>query len=437
MNTAMAYADAWAYLDGLQFFKIKLGLHSMERFLARVGNPHREMRFIHIAGTNGKGSVAANLITLLSAAGHKTGLFTSPHLSSVRERFRIGDRYMPEDDFAAIAGRIREVLGDEQITYFEFTTAMALLWFARERVDPAIMEVGMGGRLDATNVVTPLVSVITSISMDHEAYLGTTIEAVAGEKAGIVKPGVPVVCAAKDEALEVVASRCAELGSPLYRIGRDFSLGEDGVYRGLAGGRTLARLVPGLRGGHQYENTALALACLELLAGQGIAVDDTTIRETLPRVRWPGRLEEIQVEDCRFPGAGIAGDPRRTFLLDGAHNPGGVAALTETLQREYAGRRLIFIWGAMADKDLALTLPVIAPVADHVVLTSVGGERAASADGLARLLAAPISRTVSRDVPEALARAVAVSRPEDLIVVAGSLYLVGSVRKLLVGELAR
>ncbi|MDH4321513.1 MAG: Mur ligase family protein, partial [Desulfobulbaceae bacterium] len=178
----MNYQEAWQFLDNLQFFKIKLGLESMNGFLDSVGHPQRQLRFIHVAGTNGKGSVSATLLSILAAAGYRVGLYTSPHLSSVRERFRINDTFIPEADFAAIATEIREVLGERQITYFEFTTALAMLWFARREVDVAILEVGMGGRLDATNVVTPLVSVITNVSMDHEAYLGTTLAEVAFEK---------------------------------------------------------------------------------------------------------------------------------------------------------------------------------------------------------------------------------------------------------------
>nr|MDA3786464.1 Mur ligase family protein [Deltaproteobacteria bacterium] len=219
----MNYPEAWAYLDNLQFFKITLGLDSLAGFLGQVGNPQDTLSCVHVAGTNGKGSVAMNLLTLLQGGGYKVGLYTSPHLSSVRERFRINDDYISEEEFAAIATQIAAVLGDQQITYFEFATALAFLWFSRQQVDLVILEVGLGGRLDATNIVRPLVSVITNVSMDHEAYLGTTLAQVAFEKAGIIKKGVPVVSGVSaDVSQEVVMARCAELGAELRLLGREF-----------------------------------------------------------------------------------------------------------------------------------------------------------------------------------------------------------------------
>lgn len=309
----MDYREAWEYLDQLQFFKIKLGLDSMEAFLNRVGHPQRQLTCIHVAGTNGKGSVSSALLAVLSRAGFRVGLYTSPHLSSVRERFRINDTFIPEADFARVASRIRDVLGDEWITYFEFTTAVALLWFAEEQVDLAILEVGMGGRLDATNVVTPLVSVITNVTMDHEAYLGDTLEAVATEKAGIVKPGVPVVSAVADDVSRVVVEKtCAEKGAPLYFLGRDFAMHTGPAraweYEGIGHSPRLTGLRSNLIGRHQADNMAVVLAVCDLLRDR-YPVPEAAIREGLAAVRWPGRLESFQVQ--RDGG-------ERRFLLDGA-----------------------------------------------------------------------------------------------------------------------
>jgi dihydrofolate synthase/folylpolyglutamate synthase len=209
------FEEAHDYLDSLQFHKIKLGLDSMQSFLAKVARPEKGLKFVHIAGTNGKGSVSVSLVTILGRAGYKVGLFTSPHLSSVRERFRINDEYITEEKFAELATRVRQVLGEDKITYFEFTTALALLWFAQADVDLVVLETGLGGRLDATNVVVPLVSVITNVSMDHEAYLGNDLQSVAFEKAGIIKKGVPLISGvANDVTLEVVETRCSEDLSP-------------------------------------------------------------------------------------------------------------------------------------------------------------------------------------------------------------------------------
>ncbi len=432
----MDYLAAWAYLDHLQFFKIKLGLESMEAFLDWVGHPQRQLASIHVAGTNGKGSASSALLSVLSRAGYRVGLYTSPHLSSVRERFRINDTFIPGSDFAAMASQIRDVLGDGQITYFEFTTALALLWFAQEKVDLAILEVGMGGRLDATNVVTPLVSVITNVTMDHEAYLGDTLEAVAGEKAGIIKPGVPVVSAVADDVSRVVVERtCAEKGAPLYLLGRDFVMhtGSPGgwEYAGIGHSPRLAGLHSNLIGRHQADNMAVVLAVCDLLR-ERYPVPEAAIREGLAMVHWPGRLESFRLS--RTGGEG--GLTERQVLLDGAHNPAGVASLVAALRDDFAYQRLIVVWGSMADKDLAGTLARVAPLADILILTRPPGERSATAEQLfARVPASCQERVVrTADVSEALERAWALAGPEDLICIAGSLYLVGAARRELLGE---
>jgi len=429
----MDYREAWEYLDQLQFFKIKLGLDSMEAFLDRVGHPQRGLASIHVAGTNGKGSVSSALLSVLSRAGYRVGLYTSPHLSSVRERFRINDAFIPEADFAGVASQIRAVIGNGQITYFEFTTALALLWFAQEKVDLAILEVGMGGRLDATNVVTPLAGVITNVTMDHEAYLGDTLEAVAGEKAGIIKPNVPLVSAVADDVSRVVVEKtCAEKGAPLYLLGRDFAMHSDVAgsweYDGLGGDRRLAGLRCNLIGRHQADNMAVVLAICDLLQAR-YPVPEAAIREGLATVRWPGRLESFVVQRD--------GEERR-FLLDGAHNPAGVESLVAALRDDFTCRNLVMVWGSMADKDLAGTLAQVAPLADTLILTRPAGERAATA---AQLLAQVPSFCQGKavqtvDVREALNRAWELAGPEDLVCIAGSLYLVGAARQELLGEVA-
>jgi dihydrofolate synthase / folylpolyglutamate synthase len=414
----------------------------MERFLGRLGNPRRHLRFIHVAGTNGKGSVAATLLNVLSQAGYRVGLYTSPHLSCVRERFRINGNYISEESFARHATAIHDVLAGEQITYFEFTTALALLWFAAEKVDVAIMEVGMGGRLDATNVITPMVGVITNVSLDHQAYLGDTLAEVAVEKAGIIKPGVPLVSGvAADDSRQVVTERCRELAAPLYLLGRDFfwQAGSASAgswdYRGLHG--TIKDLHSRLRGHYQRDNLSLALATLEILA-ERLPVREEDIRTGLATVSWPGRLELLELtwaEPSRGPLSKL-GEKRRV-LLDGAHNPAGVAALAATLAGdEFRRRRLVMIWASMADKDVAAGLSLIAPLCDILILTRPESERSATPEAMRRLL--PPSTAEILDAPDpaaALNLAWQLSEPEDLIVVAGSLYLVGAVRQLLVGEL--
>ena len=439
----MTYQEAWAFLDNLQFFKIKLGLESMSQFLDSVGNPHRGLRFVHVAGTNGKGSVSTTLRTILTRAGYKVGLYTSPHLSCVRERFRIDERFISEEAFARQASAIREALGEGQITYFEFATALALLWFAEEQVDVAILEVGMGGRLDATNVITPLVSVITNVSMDHEQYLGNTLAAVAFEKAGVVKPGVPVVAGlSADESLEMVAQVCRERRAPLLLLGREFAAvrGPEGSweYRGMEESRSLAGLQCRLKGGYQIGNAALALAALETISGT-LPVSGEAIRQGLLSVTWPGRLEYFCLADGK-PVECLAEKSAslRRYLLDGAHNPAGVESLRDALVSEFSYDRLILVWACMADKDIGTTLNTIAPLAERIIFTRPESERSATPEQLAAILSEeerPKAQGAAT-VAEALALAADLAQSGDLICVAGSLYLVGAARKILLGEVA-
>lgn len=425
----MNYRQAWQFLDQLQFFKIKLGLDSMNRFLERLDNPQRSLNCLHIAGTNGKGSVAATLHSLLTAAGCKTGLYTSPHLSSVRERFKIGDAHIGKEDFARLLAKIETVLDGSQITYFECATVLAFLWFAEQQVDFAVLEVGMGGRLDATNVITPLVSIITNVSMDHEQYLGNTLAAIAAEKAGIIKPNVPVVSAvADDDSGTVIRQSCVERHAPLFLFGRDFNgsgAGGTWQYRGLDG-LLLSDLPMPLHGAHQISNCSLALAAVQLLQRQGWTINEAQIRRGLAQTRWPGRLEYFRNAEGQ------------QFLLDGAHNPAGAAVLAQALRSAFPRRRLLLVWGAMADKDIRTALREIAPLADCIILTKAAEfERAASPEQLAAVLPEALQAKVicAASVPAALAQACSLAAPDDLICISGSLYLVGAARQLLLGGL--
>ena len=441
----MNYQEAWAFLDNLQFFKIKLGLESMSQFLDSVGNPHRGLRFIHVAGTNGKGSVSTTLRTILTKAGYKVGLYTSPHLSCVRERFRINERFISEEAFARQASAIRAALGERQITYFEFATALALLWFAEEQVDVAILEVGMGGRLDATNVITPLVSVITNVSMDHEQYLGNTLAAVAFEKAGVIKAKVPVVAGlAADASLTVVAQVCRGREAPLFLLGREFAAvrGPEGdwQYRGIDDSHSLDGLHCRLKGGYQIGNAALALAALETIATT-LPVSGEAIRQGLLSVAWPGRLEYFCLADGKpveCPGKSGHVPSLRRYLLDGAHNPAGVESLRDALVSEFRYHRLILVWACMGDKDVAATLTAIAPLADRIIFTRPESERSATPEQLTAILTEGERNKAqgAATVGEALALAADLAQSGDLICVAGSLYLVGAARKILLGEVA-
>jgi dihydrofolate synthase/folylpolyglutamate synthase len=334
-----------------------------------------------------------------------------------------------EADFTALIKRLADFLeGRPHPTYFELTTILALLWFAEQAAEVVILETGMGGRLDATNVVTPQLSIITDISRDHEQYLGTTIAAIAGEKAGIIKPGVPVICSGREaDALPVIVDRCQELGSPLALFGRDFhgrAEGNDLGYTALDGQTHRYPLV--LQGAHQIINTSLALAAVERLHTL-LPLSQDHIRTGLGQVRWPGRMELANVS---FQGK------RLQVLFDGAHNEAGVAQLCQSLQTGYPRERLLLVWGNMADKALGPAFEQLLTLTDELILTRAESERSADPQTLfARLPQTIQGRTTCIEpAAAALQRAQQRATERDLICVAGSLYLVGKIRHLLIKE---
>lgn len=442
----MTYQEVLAHLDALQMHKIKLGLEAMQSFLEKVDRPESRLRFVHVAGTNGKGSVCAAVAEVLGMAGYRVGVYTSPHLSSVRERFRIGSDYISEETFAELGARICQVLGEEQITYFEFTTALGLLWFAESNVDLVLLETGMGGRLDATNVVTPLLSVITSVSMDHEAYLGTSLSVIAGEKAGIIKPGVPVVSGAVHPEVAAVIEAVAQTNAaPIFSLRQDFDyvVHPDTTWT-WAGGNAFADCeIAGLRSSRaslvQQENDALSIAALKLLQKDGFKVSEQQICQGLAGVKWPGRMECFNQEYTSTAADDKAGNSRKVlrYLLDGAHNTDGVKNLAKTLEEKFLYKKLIGVWGAMVDKDLAATLDLIAPLVDELIITQPDGERAATPEQIYAIINTEQKRKVRcvKKVDEALVAAQEEAEEGDLIVVGGSLYLIGAVRHLLLGDL--
>ncbi|MDI6853589.1 MAG: folylpolyglutamate synthase/dihydrofolate synthase family protein [Deltaproteobacteria bacterium] len=418
----LAQAEAWVF--DLQKYGIKFGLSSTIRLVERLGLPYQQGRYVHLAGTNGKGSVAAMLSAVLTRAGYPVGLFTSPHLVHFQERYRLNDRDISAGRLLDLINQVRAVIdASEPPTFFEFATAMAFLFFFQEKADPVILETGMGGRLDATNIVQPLVSVITNISMDHMEFLGHTLSAVAGEKAGIIKPGAPLVTGAEQKrVLNLFKQRCRELGSPMYVRGVDFhSRGGPGgqfSYEGLAW--KLEHLLTNLPGRHQYRNAAVALAALEVLEGQGFTIPEAAIRAGLQQARWPGRLEQT------------AQDPR--VILDGAHNPAAARVLAESLKRLRKNGRVIMVLGIMADKDFPAIIGRLLPQADMAIFTQPRYYRAAKPEVLAQKAQAyGIETLVEPRVADAVRRAQSLAGPQDRIVVTGSLYTVGEAKEYLEG----
>ena len=432
----MAYTETIHYLFGLQKQGIKFGLANSVRLLGLLGDPHRRFRSLHVAGTNGKGSTAAYLAAMLRAAGYRTGLYTSPHLVSFTERIRIDGVSISEDRVVELAERVRhlsrdlpaaEGAGPFTPTFFEATTAMAFSYFAEEHADIVVAEVGMGGRLDSTNVITPLVSVITNIDLEHTEYLGTTLEQIAAEKAGIIKPGVPVVTGARQpEAVRVIGREAARQGAPLFRMPEDFRAEGSAPgpprrfdYRGI--GKSYGGLMIPLLGSHQVGNACLALAAIECASRAGIVVPEAAIRSGLEATAWEGRLERLA--------------ERPDVYVDGAHNPSSAAVLAGTLQELRHGyRRLVLVLGILQDKERDGILAPLIPLADRVIVTRPGYERALDT----AVLAASVRRihrevTCAETVADALAAARAEALPDDLIIVTGSLYTVGDARALLAG----
>ncbi|MBI4774568.1 MAG: bifunctional folylpolyglutamate synthase/dihydrofolate synthase [Deltaproteobacteria bacterium] len=404
----------WAY--DLQKFGIKLGLSNTRSLLDRLGNPHEGLRTIHVGGTNGKGSVSAMVSAILTQAGYRVGFYSSPHLVDFEERFRIGPEMVSRDRVTDLMARVKAVVDHrEPPTFFEYTTAMALLYFREERTDPAIMEVGLGGRLDATNVIEPMVSIITNISVEHTEYLGATIEQIAYEKAGIIKPGVPVVSAAKQpEVIRLFEETCRRQKSPFYLAGRDFKILQEqelSTYEGFE--RRVTGLRPNLEGPIQRQNMSLALAALSLLDPNGFPWNEDAIREGLSRVYWPGRFQLMHRDPI--------------VVVDGAHNPGALVSLKETLEDRFPGRKIVLVLGIMHDKDIAEMMGIIAPSAYEIICTRPAYARAAEPGVLYRHARQVHPRVYMTDhlgdaVDRAMDRAVQLN---GVVVVAGSLFTVG------------
>jgi dihydrofolate synthase/folylpolyglutamate synthase len=423
----MSHLEALQFLYNLQQHGIQPGLERIRSMMDRLQSPHRSFPSVLIAGTNGKGSTAAMIARGLKEAGYRVGLYTSPHLVDFRERIRIDDAMIPEAELAALTGEIRSLLGAPLTpTFFEFTTALAFLYFARRNAEAVVAEVGLGGRFDATNILTPRVSVITPVDFDHEAYLGSTLSEIAGEKAGIIKPGVPVVAGRQSsEAGGAIERRARSVGAPLLSLGRDFTAeGADPssfLFHGPASSRP-TRLSCPLRGRHQVDNAALAFAVLEALDRAGLKVPTDARVRGIRNVRWEGRLEVVSES------------PR--ILLDGAHNPAGAAALAEYLRGLPERRgKTVLVLGMMRDKKIGQILDRLLPQADEAIFTRPDLPRAADPGDLAGMARSyPCRVSIRGPVSEAIDLALSRLAPSDLLCISGSLYLVGEAKAHFSGE---
>ena len=420
----MTYAEAVARLLALrggEHAGMRPGLERIETLLEALGNPERRYTLVQVAGTNGKGSVAAMLAAILKADGRRVGLYTSPHLVSFRERIRVDGEAIAEDDVADGFDAIATLVARLDATMFEASTALALDHFAREAVDVAVLEVGLGGRLDATTVGAPAVTALARIDLDHQEVLGGTLAAIAAEKAAIIRSGVAVSAAQAPEAAEVLIARAAAVGVPLLMEGRELSVRVR--ERGLAA-QTIDCAGPGWRleglrlpllGVYQPSNALVALA-----AARALGVGDAAAREGLARARWPGRFEVLRAAE-------------RVVVLDGAHNPAGAAALAASLGEWFGDTPLTLVFGALRDKDARGMLAALAPRARRLILTASSSPRAARPEALRHVVPHGVAVELADSVPEALALAAREPRT-PILCVAGSLSLLGDVLRITAGD---
>ena len=424
--------DPLSYLYGLEQFGIKFGLDNISSIVERLGHPERAFRAIHIAGTNGKGSVTAMVDAALRAAGHRSGRYTSPHLIELGERFVVDGRPVAEAMMIEAVSTVREATLSlqrdgslpSQPTFFEATTAVAFELFRRTGIDTAVLEVGLGGRLDATNVVSPVVTAITSIALDHQLYLGPTLRHIAIEKAGIIKPGVPVIVGEMDPDAYVAIEEIARArGSELVRAEEGVSVSRiASTIRLRTPCHDYGEVTLGLRGAHQMRNAVVAVRVLETLNARGVAVPPEAVVTGLTQPEWPGRLDLRRLPDGR------------EALLDAAHNPAGAAALASYL-RESSPERLPLVFAAMRDKDIEDMLGALLPAVDRIVLTRASNPRSEDPGRMAALVtkvAPGHPMTIARTPASALADA---WRSAPRIVVAGSIFLLGDVMKAIAGNI--
>ena len=427
----MSYQNELSYLYSLQQFGIKLGLSNIKELCSMLDDPQDSIKTIHVGGTNGKGSTAAIISSILTEAGYKVGLYTSPHLLNFTERIRINNIPISEERVSQLVGNIRGRTGYRDITptFFEFTTALALCYFAEEGVDIAVMEVGMGGRLDATNIINPLISVITNVEYDHTEHLGSSLEKIAIEKCGIIKKGVPVVTSeTKMPILSLMEDYAKDVRSMTYVFGRDFCTNpvrltpyyNEFFYYGLNWKGLLLKSC--LTGIHQMFNMGVAIYTVELLTKMGFDITAQQVVEGVRSVSWPGRLEILSYKPC--------------VLVDGAHNHAGVIALRkfieDVLMREKGDGKVVLIFGVLKDKDAWSMIGELIPSSSEIIITRPETERGLSVEGLRDIVGRyGIRPHVTRTVSEALSLAYDMARASDIIIVTGSLYVVGEARALI------
>jgi dihydrofolate synthase / folylpolyglutamate synthase len=400
---SFTYRDALAWLYGTQRFGIKLGLENVQRLFRELDVPAKGQRIVHVAGTNGKGSVCAMIDAVCRAQGHRTGLFISPHLVTYRERIRVDGEMIAEDQVAKGLATIRTLVNswEPHPTFFEITTALALIHFKERACEVVALETGLGGRLDATNAVEPVVAVITPIGYDHQSWLGNTLEEIAAEKAGIIKARIPVVSAPQEPGSEkVLRARATECEAPIEIVREPY-----------------VKSPVALAGAHQRENASLALAALRR---GGIAIEEQAIARGLAGVDWPARFQRWD---------------ERT-IIDGAHNPAGASRLAQTWREQFGPERATVILAVLSDKDIRGICEALAPISDHVILPKIRSERALDPEALAQILST-ITPTLQSSITASIADAFELARARpNRILLTGSLHFAGEALAIFGGDLA-
>ena len=414
------YEETLKYLFGLEKFGMIFGLDNIRWLLDIIENPHYFIKTVHIAGTNGKGSVATMLTHILKEGGFRVGKYTSPHVVSFTERITVNEKEITEEEVVDITeyihDRVIEKDKNRSFTFFDFTTALAFEYFRREKVDIAVIETGLGGRLDSTNVILPLLSIITNVAYDHTEQLGPSLEKIALEKAGIIKDGVPIATACEGISRQIIEDKAKELHCQAYILNRDFFYEKTSeqrlAYRGIS--KNLEDVFVNLYGDHQLTNCALALCAAEILSSLGFLVEDEAILRALSRMTWQGRLEKVKESPL--------------VLLDGAHNPHGIHALSEFVHTHFHDKKKILVFGVMKDKEYETMLKEIVPEVDTVILTKPNIERALSPDSMQMCFNNAI---ITDNMRNALKQARTVATEKDLILVTGSFYTIGEAKAII------
>jgi dihydrofolate synthase/folylpolyglutamate synthase len=420
--TQTHYQKCLEEMYSLHRFGIKLGLDVITRILINLGNPQNRFACIHIAGTNGKGSIASGLAHILHASGFSVGIYTSPHLIKFNERIQVNHVQISDKEIVEAYQSVKSACFTErEPTFFEYTTAMALHHFAKANVDWAVIETGMGGRLDATNLLNPEISIISNISLEHRSYLGHTIADISREKAGIIKPNTPVITGVTQKsAIAVMENTAAEMNAPLYRLGKDFRVRRFGrgefSYSGMD--HHWPHLRTGLRGNHQIDNAALVLAACEVLQKKNTPITLETIRQSLEAYKWPGRLEML--------------DTSPPILIDGAHNLMSARVLGKYFRDELKDKHITLVIGILDDKPYASILQSLLPHCQRVILTEPKIDRRLSPNKMINMAKALVPDTkIILDVGAAVRHAVETTDSNDIVCIAGSLYVVGEAKQAL------